>query len=393
MIAALTLGVLLLGDSSLFELAEGAPLPVGPMAGEPVLGDFDRDGKLDVVLACGTCCGSRPDPLSGHVALLLGDGAGGFSIAPGMPLKVGSSARKVAAGDVDGDGDLDLAVAQHDSYDVVLLLGDGRGGLAPAPDSPFRAAEGQRPHTHDVALADVDGDGHLDLATTNANDGTVSLLRGDGAASFAPFPDSPVKTERHPYDSIVLADFDGDGRPDLLVPNMGVDRLTLLANRGGGAFDEVAASPFELGPRPGSLVAADFDGDGQLDVAAAHDDDPVVTLLKGDGAGGLAAFGSVPKLAHAVWGGAAGDLDLDGDVDLAFGSQRDRVTLLLGDGKGGFLAHRDSPLQAGEFTGYVALGDLDRDGDVDLVGASYGSGALWVWLNRTRGAGSAGTGG
>src|SRR5262245_16788354 len=80
----------------------GPAIAVGPMAGRPVIADFDRDGNADVVVACGTCCGSRPDPASGHMVLLLGDGRGELRAAKGSPHKVCASTRKVAVGDVDG---------------------------------------------------------------------------------------------------------------------------------------------------------------------------------------------------------------------------------------------------------------------------------------------------
>lgn len=83
------------------------------MPGEPTLVDLDADGDLDVVLACGTCCGSSPHADSGHVMVLLGDGKGQLQSAAGMPVKVGASVRKVAVGDVNGDGRLDVVAAQH----------------------------------------------------------------------------------------------------------------------------------------------------------------------------------------------------------------------------------------------------------------------------------------
>src|SRR5262245_5745376 len=86
-----------------FKMASGSPIKVGPMAGEPVIADSNHDGNLDIILACGTCCGSPPDPLSGHVQILLGDGHGGFKRAEGSPIPVGSSARKVAVGDANHD--------------------------------------------------------------------------------------------------------------------------------------------------------------------------------------------------------------------------------------------------------------------------------------------------
>src|SRR5262245_12708054 len=207
-----------------FKVAPGSPIKVGPMAGEPVIADSNHDGNLDIILACGTCCGSPPDPLSGHVQVLLGDGRGGFRLAQGSPIPVGSSARKVAVGDANHDGHLDIFVAQHESYEVVALLGDGRGSFKPAPASPFVSASGPhvnpRAHTHAITTGDVNGDGNLDILTTNANDNSISVLLGDGKGGFAQSGALPVKAGRHPYDTIVLNDVNNDGKGDIVTPNL-----------------------------------------------------------------------------------------------------------------------------------------------------------------------------
>src|SRR5205814_6385793 len=128
----------------------------------------NNDGKLDLVVACA----------KGHCVVLLGDGKGGFRPAPGSPL--GYSGGEMALGDVNGDGRLDLVLAEHDSYAVTVLLGDGRGGFAPAPGSPFVAKDGQHPHTHGLALVDVNADPKPDPSTVNNHDNDVAQTLGDG---------------------------------------------------------------------------------------------------------------------------------------------------------------------------------------------------------------------
>ncbi len=373
-----------------FKMSTGSPIKVGPMAGDPVIADSNHDGKLDIILACGTCCGSAPSPLSGHVQVLLGDGRGGFKPAQGSPIPVGSSARKVAVGDANRDGHPDIFVAQHDSYDVVVLLGDGRGGFKPAPNSPFVAAAGPnvhpRPHTHAISAGDVNGDGNLDLLTTNANDNSVSILLGNGKGGFSPSANSPLKAGRHPYDVVVLHDVNRDGKADIVTPNLRGNAVMVMLGDGKAGFISSTGSPFAVGPRPGYVAVADLNDDGVSDLLATHDDDPLLAVLLGDGKGGFKPASESPlRPPSPVWGIAVADVNGDGRKDLALGAQLNHgVTVMLGDGKGGFIPAAGSPMPAGSITNYVAMADLNRDGKPDIVASSYGSGEITVFLNETR---------
>jgi peroxiredoxin len=374
---------------AVFKMAPGSPIKVGPMAGDPVIADINHDGNPDIILACGTCCGSPPDPLSGHVQVLLGDGRGGFSAPQGSPISVGSSARKVAVGDANHDGHPDIFVAQHESYEIVELLGDGRGGFKPAPASPFVAASGPhvhpRAHTHAITTGDINGDGNLDILTTNANDNSVSVLLGDGKGGFVPSGASPIKAGRHPYDTVLLNDVNNDGKADLITPNLTGAAVMVMLGDGNAGFKPEPGAPFALGPRPGYVVVADFNDDGKTDLVATHDDDPLVAVLLGDGMGGFnPAPGSPLRPPNPVWGVAVADLNGDGKKDLAMGAQLDHgVTIMLGDGKGGFVTGANAPMPAGKRANYVATADLNRDGKPDVVASSYGSGEITIYLNVT----------
>lgn len=355
----------------------GVSVFTGPMAGRPVLADMDRDGDLDVVLACGTCCGSRPDPRSGKVVVLENDGSGRLRPLADVVV-IGPSARKVAVGDMDGDGLPDVAVAEHDTYAVHLLQNRGGGRLVAFAASPVAAAAGARPHTHEIVLADIDGDRVLDVLTTNANDHAISVLRGDGKGGMAPVPGSPFATvARHPYDALAIADFDGDGDADVVAPLLRDGRLALMRGRGDGVLTGDAADMVVVSARPGYVLAADVDHDGDADVLGTHDDTGVLDVLVNDGTGRFAA--RAVELPQPIWGLAAADLDGDGMLDLVCGAQNGAdVQLLRGDGRGGFAAWQSLP--AGRQANHVAVGDLDRDGRVDILASCYGTGEVFVFL-------------
>jgi FG-GAP-like repeat len=114
-------------------------------AGEHGLGDVNGDGKLDLVVACGR---------SKSVTILLGQGEGRFRPAAGSPVTLAEGPSEMVLCDLNGDGKLDVAIASHDSYRVVHLLGDGKGCLTPAPNSPVVLKEGQHPHTNSRLSSD-----------------------------------------------------------------------------------------------------------------------------------------------------------------------------------------------------------------------------------------------
>jgi hypothetical protein len=367
----------------LFVAAPGSPLQLQEGASNVALGDVNGDRLPDLVL----CAGKKA-----AITILAGDGRGGFQSAQGEGIDLESPPGELVLADLNRDGKLDLGIASHDSYGIVVLLGDGRGGFAPAPGSPFASAIGSAPHNHGLQAADANEDGLLDLVAVQSADGTVAVLLGDGRGGFAPAPSSPFTVGPSPYPP-ALGDIDRDGHVDIAVPETGTGRyfrehgslartVTLLLGDGRGGFRPAESSPLTVTEGPFFAALADLDGDGALDLLATHDDSDLVTLLLGDGEG---RFRSPPHSPIAIgrrsWMAVVLDVNSDRKNDVVLGSG-EGVTVLLGDGHGRLTPATGSPFATGRGTWRIAVGDVNGDGRPDLATANLETSDVSVLLGR-----------
>ncbi len=338
-------------------------------------GDFDGDGKLDLLVASGG---------TDDVTVFRGDGRGGFTRGGSFPA--GPSPTAIAVADLDRDGKLDLAIANHGTPRVTILLGDGRGGLRPAPGSPL--AVHSNPHPHSIGACDIDGDGHRDLVIDSWAENRFTVLRGLGQGRFA-VPGMTVEAGRKPYRNLLLRDVTGDGRCDIVAPNMVERAITVLAGDGRGHFTGAADPPTPAGPCPFAVAAGDFNRDGKIDLAVAnysgHIDDPSgdgLTFLLGDGRGHFRLGGKIPT-GRASGDIAVGDVDGDGfdDAVTANGGTSD-LTVAFG-GPDGLSAARVATVPHGGAEAWrVVLADFDGDGRADAVTANSESHSVSILLTR-----------
>jgi hypothetical protein len=326
------------------------------------VGDFNGDGTADLAVG----------DYYGGVSVLLGTGDGSFPTTPSYPA--GSIPTSVAAGDFTGDGLLDLAVADYGANEVSVLLGTGDGSF----QAPRTFAAGVHPQA--VAVGDFNGDGIPDLAVANQGtypfytDSSVSVLLGTGDGTFQAARSFAAGIR--PY-SVAVADFNGDGLPDLAVADYGDSfgdyyGVSVLLGTGDGTFQAARSFAAGLVGPLRSVAAADFNGDGHLDLAVANYGNASISVLLGNGDGSFQAARTFAAGIHpqAV---AVGDFNDDGRVDLAVANNDQYlggVSVLLGNGDGSFQAPRQ--FAAGSNPNSVTVGDFNGDGIPDLAVTNSG---------------------
>jgi hypothetical protein len=261
-----TISILLGNGDGSFQAAQN--FPAGNGINSLAVGDFNADGKADIISTNYEPGGGDGGGDSGEsdVRVFLGNGDGTFQ--PSNVYFVGTDPDSVAVADFNGDGILDLAVvllgSNIDQGTIKILLGKG--------DGSFQAGQGYSVGVHPAAVAvgDFNGDGILDLAVA---DGGANILLGNGDGTFQPAKNYAAAS--FPL-SIAVGDFNGDGIPDLAVGTQN-DMVSILLGNGDGTFQAAKSYPVGIGPH--SLAVGDFNGDGMLDLSVANDFGTVTILL------------------------------------------------------------------------------------------------------------------
>lgn len=343
--------------------------PIQNYPGEVAIGDFNSDGKPDIVTPNYADTG-------GSLTVLFGDGTGKFS-AP-VSVRAGSNPHGVAVGDFNNDGRQDLVTANYAAHTTVsVMMGYGTGYFS----SPVDYQAG--PDAFHVTVGDFNGDGKQDLAVADRDrygGKIVSVLIGDGTGRFGAPTSYAVGTLPS---AIEAGDINRDGRQDLIVGNTGSNTVSVLLGDGTGKF--AAARNFYI-KGAGTLAVGDFNRDGNPDVVGSGYDGMNVSVLLGDGKGNFGAPTNytMPWYVNAV---AIGDFDGDRVPDVAATLAGNQVKVLIGDGTGHFALSPASLVAAG--AGAIAAGDLNADGraDIAVVGTDQSSsgtrGYLSVLLNTS----------
>ena len=294
-----------------------------------------------------------------------------YAVIPGAGLPPGLTAglsMDAKAGDLDGDGDLDLVVAMEWAPHL-LLLNDGKGRFIEDPTRSPRTT-----HDHEEAvLADLDGDGSLDLLLVSEDDRAKELYLNDGKGRFRDASDR-LRADAVTNGAIAV-DVDGDGDRDLVFANAGADQVWI--NDGKARFRDESARHLPPDTDVSQDVAAgDLDGDGDLDLVFGNEDGNRLLLNDGEGVFTAAPEGAWPAAREETRKVALGDVDGDGDLDVYLANvrffQRDLPSaqdrLLLNDGKGRFTDATATHLPRDDGNApHGDLHDLDGDGDLDIL--------------------------
>jgi len=332
--------------------------------------DFNGDGNLDIAVA---------NRSSNDISVLLGKGTGAFAKAVNYSAGTGGpDPDSIVAADVNGDGKPDLIVADLGTKSVSVFINTGTG--------TFNAAVvytvGNSPSA--VAVADLNGDGFPDIAVTNSADNTVTVLFNSGSGTFT--TSGLYATDTTPSD-VVIADFNGDGHNDLAITNQAGNNVSILLNQGSGTF--AAAKNYCVAnsggtctsASPVSLVAIDLNGDGVPDLAIAGSGATVSTLL--NNGSGVFSFNSIvstsvqpESIAAGVFSGTAPSLVVADYSTNSFEIYSNNL---------GSLSPTPLSYLSGSKPDAIAVGDFNNDKKLDVVVANSADNDVAVILGNGNG--------
>ncbi|MGD0591596.1 MAG: FG-GAP-like repeat-containing protein [Bacteroidota bacterium] len=338
------------------------------------IGDVDGDGKPDLVVT---------NAVSNSVSVFRNTGTSGtISFAAKVDFTTGLMPFGIAIVDVDGDGKLDLVVANYNSNTISVFRNTSTSGtISFATKVDFTT--GLNPSS--VAIGDVDGDGKPDLVVANYGSNTVSVFRNTsaiGSVSFAAKVDFTTGLEPQ---SVAVGDVDGDGKPDLAVVDSSSTVSVFRNTSAIGSVSFAASVDFTTGLGPSGVTIGDIDGDGRPDLAVVNYNSSTISVFRNTGTSGTISFAAKVDFTTGLNPSsvAIGDVDGDGKLDFAVANYNSStISVFRNTGTIGSVSFADKiDFTTGTEPFIVAIGDVDGDGKPDFAVANFGSSTVSVFRN------------
>ncbi|MDQ2945868.1 MAG: FG-GAP-like repeat-containing protein, partial [Acidobacteriota bacterium] len=330
-------------------------------AGATAIADFNNDARLDIAFSDGS--------------VLLGDGAGNFT--PGPSLVLTNPGVDVVAGDFNRDGNQDLAIVgivNGSAPVLTILLGNGHGGFTAALNSPIALASSTLSAPTVIAAADFNGDGNIDIVV--AEQSGFELFLGNGNGTFTR-SQNPRLISGLRGSSLAVGDFNGDGLPDLAMADgsTGGGVYILLGNAVDGF---ISAQTVQVGGGAAAVSVGDVNGDGRQDlIVTGFGTSNNITVFLGNGNGTFAGAPGSPFHIDSAQTTALGDFNGDGKPDIAIAGGTS-ISILLGDGTGRFSPASGNPFAVPDFPYSLIVADFNGDGRTDF--ASHNQSSVAVFL-------------
>ncbi|MBU8934421.1 MAG: VCBS repeat-containing protein [candidate division Zixibacteria bacterium] len=334
-----------------------APIYDDRKAVSPAAGDFDGDGDIDLAMSGGD---------QDSIYIWENDGTGSYSLTSVTYLSTGSEASDLAVADFNNDNDLDLVVAGYSPHGFTIL--NGNGGNSSFTEGTFYPDISSGVNC--VCPADFNADGWMDVAVGVYVQG-LDIYLNDGTGEL--FVASEMGTSSEYSVDLVAADFDEDGFMDFAEVCSNEDDSMVWVHIGVGDGTFAASVPYDGARKPLAIVAADFNNDGHVDIAS-HGSYSILAendfaVIFGDGQGHFSAKTTLPVPSHTAMLMGTGDIDGDGDLDIV--TVRNRISLYVNDGEGVFTFDSSlvPPIFGFASQGYndLVLADLTDNGQLDLA--------------------------
>ena len=343
-----------------------------------VMSDIDGDGKIDLVVINSS--------ISSNIAsVFLNNGSNGaISFAPKIDFAISANIESIKVGDIDGDGKPDMIIINHSSnYVSVLRNTSNIGAISFSSQMNFQCI----PYPKSIAIADINGDGKTDLALTNADSNTVSILRNTGSIGNLSFAEKIDFAAGLGPISMVIGDLDSDNKPDMVVANKYSNSVSVLRNlSSNGVINFAQKIDMLTGNNPKFVNLGDVDGNGKLDLAISNIGDNKISIFQNTTSNGNLSFALKLDFPTASAPGslAIGDIDGDGLPDLVSANEgSDNVSVLRNISSNGSVNFETNvDFETGTAPVSVAIGDINGDGKPDLATANLWSNSVSVLRNN-----------